>query len=77
MFKAGWTQRSNVSCMVVVGGGTELITILRRKQMAFLGRIIRAICHENLKVMGSIAGIRSIRDQGRKIWTEWRKKLEE
>ena len=56
----GWTQKkSNASILETVGSGRELMAVVKRRQMAFLGHIIRANGLENLVVTGTIAGTRS------------------
>ena len=60
MLKVGWTERrSNESILEVIGGGREMLSVVRRRQMSFLGHIMREDGLENLTVTGRIAGGRS------------------
>ena len=60
MMKISWTERrSNESVLETIGGGRELLATIRKRQMAFLGHVIRADGLENLAVTGRIAGSRS------------------
>ena len=60
MHKVGWTERrSNESILAAIGGGREMLSVVRRRQMSFLGHIIREDGLENLAVTGRISGGRS------------------
>ena len=60
MLKISWVQRrSNLSVLETIGGRRELMAVVRKRQMKFLGHIIRADGLENLAVTGRIAGSRS------------------
>ena len=51
MLKVGWTQRRiNVRILKTVEGGRELIAVVRRLQIAFLGHIMRTNGLENVEV---------------------------
>ena len=55
--KVGWTQRkSNVSILETIGGGRELMAVVNRRQMAFMGHMMRVNCAESLGVMSRRAG---------------------
>ena len=57
--KVSWVERrSNESILEAIGSRRELIAVVRKRQMAFLGHIIRADGLENLAVTGRIAGSR-------------------
>ena len=58
--RVSWVQRrSNLSILEAIGTQRELLAVVRRRQMKFLGHIIRADGLENLAVTGRIAGSRS------------------
>ena len=60
MMRVSWTERrSNVNVLETIGGGRELLATVRKRQMAFLGHVIRADGLENLAITGRIAGSRS------------------
>ena len=60
MLKVSWMQRrSNVSILEAIGGRRELMALVMKRQMKFLGHVIRADGLENLAVTGRIAGSRS------------------
>ena len=60
MLRVSWTQkRSNVSILESIGSRRELLAVVRKRQMAFLGHVVRADGLENLAVTGRIAGTRS------------------
>ena len=54
--EVGWTQRrSNVNILETFGSRRELMAVVRRRQMTFLGHIMRAKGLKNLAVTGRLA----------------------
>ena len=59
MLRVSWTaRRTNVDILETIGSRRELVAVLRRRQMAFLGHIMRANGLENLAITGRISGNR-------------------
>ena len=60
VMRVSWTERrSNIDVLEAIGGRRELLATVRKRQMAFLGHVIRADGLENLAITGRIAGSRS------------------
>ena len=60
MLKVGWMERrSNANILEMIGGGREMLSEVRKRQMSFLGHVIREDGLENLTVTGRISGTRS------------------
>ena len=60
MLKVSWVERrSNASILEAIGSRREMMAMVRKRQMAFLGHVMRAGGLENLAVTGRIAGSRS------------------
>ena len=56
MLRVRWTERrSNANILKVIGSRRELLAGLRKRQMKFLGHVIRADGLENLTMAGRIA----------------------
>ena len=57
MMRDSWTERrSNANILETIGGGKELMATVGKRQMVFLGHVIRADGLENLANTGRIAG---------------------
>ena len=67
-------RRSNANIMEAIGSRRELSAVFRKRQMAFLGHVMRADDLENLTMTGSIAGSR-LRDRPRKKYLDRVKEL--
>ena len=75
MLRVSWTERrSNVNILETIGGRRELLAVVRRRQIAFLGHVMRADGIENLAVTGRIAGTRS-RGRSRKKYLDRMKEV--
>ena len=75
MLKVSWTERrSNVNILETIGSRRELLAVMRKRQMAFFGHVIRADGLENLAVTGRIAGSRS-RGRPRKKYMDGMKEM--
>ena len=56
MLRVRWTEsRSNVNILEAIGSRRELLVVLRKRHMSFLGHVIRADGLENLTMTGKIA----------------------
>ena len=59
MLRVSWTERrTNVNILEAIESGRELMAILRKRQMGFLGHVMRAGGLENLAMTGRISGSR-------------------
>ena len=67
-------RRSNASILEAIGSGRELMAALRKRQMGFLGHVMREDGLENLAMTGRIAGSRG-RGRPRKKYLDRMKEL--
>ena len=75
MLRVSWVERrSNASILEAIGSGRELMAALRKRQMGFLGHVIREDGLENLAITGRIAGSRG-RGRPRKKYLDRMKEL--
>ena len=75
MLRVSWVERrSNASILEAIGSGRELMAALRKRQMGFLGHVIREDGLENLAMTGRIAGSRG-RGRPRKKYLDRMKEL--
>ena len=59
MLRVSWTERrTNVNILEAIESGRELMAVLRKRQMGFLGHVMRASGLENLAMTGRISGSR-------------------
>ena len=75
MLRVSWVERrSNASILEAIGSGRELMAALRKRQMGFLGHVMREDGLENLAMTGRIAGSRG-RGRPRKKYLDRMKEL--
>ena len=75
MLRVGWVERrSNVSILESIQERRELLAVVRKRQMTFLGHVMRADGLENLAMTGRIAGRRS-RGRPRKKYLDKMKEI--
>ena len=75
MLRVGWVERrSNVSILESIQERRELLAVVRKRQMTFLGHVMRADGLENLALTGRIAGRRS-RGRPRKKYLDKMKEI--
>ena len=75
MMRVSWTERrSNENILESIGSEREMLKVMGRRQMAFLGHIMREDGLENLTVTGRIAGGRS-RGRPRKKYLDRMKEM--
>ena len=75
MLRVGWVERrSNVSILESIQERRELLAVVRKRQMTFLGHVMRADGLENLAMTGRIAGSRS-RGRPRKKYLDKMKEI--
>ena len=75
MLRVSWTERrTNVNILEAIGSRRELVPLLRKRQMTFLGHIMRANGLENLAITGRISGSRG-RGRPRKKYLDRLKEL--
>ena len=75
MLKVGWTERrSNENILETIGSEREMLKMVRKRQMTFLGHIMREDGLENLTLTGRIAGVRS-RGRPRKKYLDRMKEM--
>ena len=67
-------RRSNASILESIRGRRELLAVVRKRQMTFLGHVMRADGLENLAMTGRIAGSRS-RGRPRKKYLDKMKEI--
>ena len=67
-------RRSNVNILESIGGRRELLAVVRKRQMSFLGHVMRADGLENLVMTGRISGTRS-RGRPRKKYLDRMKEI--
>ena len=59
MFRVSWVERrTNESILQEVGKRRELLRTIKRRQLGFLGHVMRREALENLSLTGKIAGSR-------------------